>query len=306
MVEDIKYIDAVEVIKGGNNNAAFNADKALIMQMMEWAWQHPRNIKKVLNNCTTIITMNDEVAKSCTYNLPKGDGIIGPSVHLARIIAKQMGNMRCESRVLNVEERQVVSEALCFDLETNFAVKAEVRRSIWGIKGRYKDDMIITTGAAASAVAFRNAVFGVIDAEIVNNLHSIAKRKVTGDLSTEEKLVSRRTQIVNGFKAIYQPFGLTENEIAASVKKKLIVHIGEDEVLKLIGYENSLKKGLATFEEIFRPTPDKPTPPPDKSLERVETLMNAAKTRKDLEKFKAQVSTPELSILYDELWTKLK
>lgn len=303
--EDIKYVDAMEITKG-NGNAVYNQDKALITQMMEWAWTHPRNLKKVINNCTTIVTMDAVVAESCTYNLPKGDGVVGPSVQLARIIARQMGNMRVEQRVLAVEDRSVICEGMCFDLETNYAVKTEVRRSIMGRKGRYSDDLITLTGAAGAAIAFRNAVFNVIDPEIVNKIHSAAKRKVTGDLTTEDKLVARRTSIVNGFKTTYQQFGLTEEEIAKSVKKKLIEHIDADDILRLIGYENALKQGATTFEEVFRTYNAPPAPPPDKSIERIDILLKGAKTRKDLEKLKAGIVTPELSNLYDELWSKLK
>lgn len=303
--EDVKYVDAVEVVKG-NGNAVFNHDKALITQMMEWAWSHPRNLKKVIANCTAIVTMDVDTAAACTYNLPKGDGVIGPSVHLARIIARQMGNMRVEQRVLAIEERQVICEAMCFDLETNFAVKTEVRRSIWGKRGRYSEDMIVTTGAAGTAIAFRNSVFAVVDPDIVKKIHDISKKRVTGDLSDETKLVAKRTLVINGFKTAYQQYGLTEEEICRAVKRKLVDHINADDVLKLIGYENALKSGDASFEDIFRPAPLVHNPPPDKSVERMETLLKAAKTRKDLEKLKPQVTGPELSILYDEMWNTLK
>lgn len=299
--DDVQYVDAVQVIK---DNAVFQQDKALITQMMEWAWNHPRNLKKVLNTCKTIVTMNVEVASSCTYNLPKGDGVIGPSVQLARIIARSMGNMRCEQRVVAVEDRQVICAAMCFDLETNYAVKTEIRRSIWGRKGRYSDDLITLTGSAGAAIAFRNAVFQVVDPAVVDEIHSSAKRKVTGDLTTEDKLIVRRTVIVNAFKSSY---GLTDEQIAKSVKKKLIEHITADDVLKLIGYENAIKTGMASFEEIFLSIEVKPTAPPDKSIERLETMIKAAKTRKDLEKLKDEIKGDvTLSQVYDDAWKILK
>lgn len=298
--EDVQYVDAVQVIK---ENAVFQQDKALITQMMEWAWSHPRNLKKVIHNCMTIVTMDVEVASSCTYNLPKGDGVIGPSVQLARIIARAMGNMRCEQRVVAVEDRQVICAAMCFDLETNYAVKTEIRRSIWGRKGRYSDDLITLTGAAGAAIAFRNAVFNVVDPEVVKKIHESAKRKVTGDLTTEDKLIARRTAVVNGFKTSY---GLTDEQIAKSVKKKLIEHITADDVLKLIGYENAIKAGMASFEEIFLSVEVKPVIIPDKSEERLSTMIKAAKTRKDLEKLKSEVKSNDMSILFDEVWKNLK
>lgn len=301
MSDEIEYLDVVQIVK---ENALFQQDKAMITQMMEWAWSHPRNLKKVLNNCISIVTMDAEVAAACTYNLPKGDGIVGPSVYLAKIIARQMGNMRCEQRVVSIEDRQVISAAMCFDLETNFAIKTEVRRSIWGRKGRYSDDLITLTGAAGASIALRNAVFAVVDPTLVNKIHTSAKRKITGDLSTEEKLIGRRTTIVNGFKTMY---GLLDEEIARSVKKKLVEHIDADDVLKLIGYENAIKSGMASFEEIFRPVPEqRPPAPADKSEERMKILIGAAGNRVDLKKLDKDITTNELRMMYDEKWKILK
>lgn len=304
--EDVKYIDSVEVIK---DNAIFQQDKAMIHQMMDWAWSHPRNITKVKNNCIAMVTMDLEVASECTYSLPKGNGIVGPSIVLAKLIARQMGNMRCEQRVVSIEEKQVISSAMCFDMETNFAVKTEVRRSIWSPKkGRYTDDMITLTGAAGASIAFRNAVFSVIDPSLVKVIHNAAKKKVTGDLSTEEKLIGKRTTVVNGFKTLYQSYGLTDEEISRSVKKKLIEHITADDIIVLIGYENSLKTGISSFDEIFRPTifETKPVPPADKSEERLKVMILAAKTRKDLEKIKSEVKSVEMSLIFDVAWKELK
>lgn len=50
----------------------------------------------------------------------------------------------------------------------------------------------------------------------------------------------------------------------------------------------------------------KPTPPQDKTDERLDLLMKQCKTRSELKKFEKELSTPEDRTKYDELFKKLK
>ena len=63
--------------------------------------------------------MNQETAQSCSYALPRGGKpITGPSVHLAKIIVSNWGNMRTEAKVVQITDKQVISRGTCWDLET--------------------------------------------------------------------------------------------------------------------------------------------------------------------------------------------
>ncbi|MQY76222.1 MAG: hypothetical protein GH155_01165, partial [Spirochaeta sp.] len=123
-----------------------------------------------MDNSVVTVTMSDATARSCGYELPRGGKKIkGPSVHLASILAQNYGNMRVEARVSEVSDKYVSAESVAHDLETNFAVKVEVRRKILDRYGkRYNEDMIQTTGLAAAAVAYRNAVLRVIPRAITD------------------------------------------------------------------------------------------------------------------------------------------
>lgn len=112
------------------------AERANIDIQVSTAKQYPRSISRCANNAVAIATMDKETAQSCGYALPRGGKpITGPSVHLAKIIAQQYGNLRAEAKVVEITDRQVVSRGTAWDLENNYAVSFEVRRSIVGKGG---------------------------------------------------------------------------------------------------------------------------------------------------------------------------
>ena len=219
------------------------------------AKRFPRNLTRVLQNSIAIVTMDVETAQTCNYTLPRaGSKISGESVHLARIIVQQYGNLRVESRVINSDAKQVHAEAVCFDLETNVAVKSTTSKSILTKAGkRYSEDMIVTTGKAAAAIAYRNAVFSVVPKAIVSKVYKAAMQVITGDISNETKLIKTRTSALKFFK---EEYGVEEKEILFSLGLNTVNQIKSDQIVILRGMMTSLKDGEFTVDEMFsRPDP---------------------------------------------------
>jgi hypothetical protein len=214
------------------------------------AKRYPRDLTRVINNSIAIVTMDKDTAETCNYSLPRGGKkLTGASVHLARIIVQQYGNLRVESRVTHADKKQVYAEAVCFDLESNVAVKATTSKSIIYSKGgRYNDDMIVVTGKAAAAIAYRNAVFSVIPKAIIDKVYNAAMREITGDLSTEEKLIKRRKAALDAFNSEY---GVTEEEILKYLGLNTINQIKKDEIVTMLGMFNALKDGEYTVDNMF-------------------------------------------------------
>lgn len=213
------------------------------------AKRYPRDLTRIKNNCVAIVTMDKETAESCRYALPRGGKTIsGPSVHLARIIAQQYGNIRVDARMKQITDRQVVSEAVCFDLETNYACKIEVRKSIIGKNGRQNDDMITVTGNASNAVAFRNAVLNVIPKGIINAVYNAAIQVITGDLSDETKLIKSRNAAVQYFKDTYS---VTEQQLLKAMGLNSVNQIKSEQIADMKGMIQSLKDGESTVSEMF-------------------------------------------------------
>ena len=194
--------------------------------------------------------VDSQVATAKRY--PRGGKpITGPSVHLAKIIVSNWGNMRTEAKVVQITDKQVISRGTCWDLETNVASAFEVRRSIIGKNGqRFSDDMITVTGNAANSIAYRNAVFAVIPKAITDRVYYAAQKFITGDLSDSDKLLKVRTGVLNNFKNNY---GITEEEVVKMCGKQTANQIGADEISMLMGTIQALKDGDTTVDELMKP-----------------------------------------------------
>lgn len=230
----------------------YEQEKALIDVQVATARAFPRNIRRATENSISVATMDKETAASCNYALPRaGKNITGPSVHLANIILQQWGNLRVDSRVIGNDGKHVTSESICHDLETNVAVRVQVKRKITNAQGKtFNEDMITVTGNAANAIAKRNAVFSVVPKSVVNKVYQAAIGLLTGDISDATKLIARRVQVVDGLK---QAFSVTEAEILKSIGKSSLDHIGAEEIVTLIGFGQAIKDGDTTADSVFRP-----------------------------------------------------
>lgn len=227
-------------------------ERANVDSQVATAKRYPRDIRRSIDNSVVIATMNQETAQSCSYALPRGGKpITGPSVHLAKIIVSNWGNMRTEAKVVQITDKQVISRGTCWDLETNVASAFEVRRSIIGKNGqRFSDDMITVTGNAANSIAYRNAVFAVIPKAITDRVYYAAQKFITGDLSDSDKLLKVRTGVLNNFKNNY---GITEEEVVKMCGKQTVNQIGADEISMLMGTIQALKDGDITVDELMKP-----------------------------------------------------
>jgi len=225
-------------------------ERANVDVQVSTAKRYPRDMRRSVNNSIVMATMNEEVARSCGYALPRGGKTVtGPSVHLAKIIVSNWGNMRTEAKVVQITDKQVISRGTAWDLENNVASAFEVRRSIVDKYGkRYSDDMITVTGNAANAIAYRNAVFAVIPKSITDRIYRAAQQFITGDLSDNDVLLKKRTKIFADFKNTY---GIDENTVVKICGKNTDQQIGADEIALLVGLLQSLKDGDTTVDEVL-------------------------------------------------------
>lgn len=244
-----------EVLQVNQDQSIIQVDaieRANVDSQVATAKQYPRDLTRCINNSIVMATMDYETAQSCGYALPRGGKpITGPSVHLAKLLVSNYGNIRAEAKISKITDKRVISRGTCWDLENNVATAFEVGRSIVGKNGkRFSDDMITVTGNAASSIAYRNAVFSVIPKAITNKVYQAAQHFITGDLSDEEKLVARRKKCIDFFKDEY---GVTEQEVVMLCGKQTINQIKADQIALLLGITQSLKDGDTTIEELMKP-----------------------------------------------------
>lgn len=215
------------------------------------AKKYPRNKKAFLENAMFDATHSEQAAIKCGYTLPRGDKKIqGASVHLARILAQNYGNMRVAAKGLSISDTYVTAEAVCMDLETNVAVRVETRQKILDKYGkRFNDDMINITMLACIAKAERNAILHVIPASYTDEVYMAAQKKLIGDVKKDPKTMeATRTKAIKSFA---EKYGVTEEMILTYFGKKSIDQLDAEDVVSLRGLFQALKDGDATVEGTF-------------------------------------------------------
>lgn len=180
------------------------------------AAKRPRNVKAFYQSAVSIATLTPEVAESCTYRLPPRDGktIIGKSVRLAEIVANAWGRLWTEVRCVEVGHAHVTVSAKAIDMETLTGCQVEVRRPILTSKGkRYSESMISQTVNAATSIAYRNAIFRIVPAALVDPIWQAAQQVASGD---QRSIESRRVAALDWFakkgahaKEVYTALGVT-------------------------------------------------------------------------------------------------
>lgn len=238
----ITQVDSIEVIEA--------KEKASYDVQVSTAKRYPRDITRATNNSIAIATMSKEVAESCGYALPRGGKpVTGPSIHLAKIIAQNWGNLRIEAKIVDTTQTQIVSQAVCWDLENNIAIKVEVRRKITNKDGkRFNEDMITMTGNAANSIALRNAVFAVVPEQVTSAAYEASRNMLAGNLSSEENLIKSRKEALKYF---HDTHGVTEEEILKAIGVGHTNGIKRDQIILLGRMKQSLLDGDSNVEEMF-------------------------------------------------------
>lgn len=273
-IEDYK----VEQLPNAENYIQLDSfDKANVDAQVSTAKRYPRNISRAVDNSIALATLDNETAQSMGYTLPRGGKpITGPSVHLAKLVVSNWGNMRTEAKVVSVTDKEVISRGTAWDLENNNASAFEVRRKITGKDGRrFNEDMITVTGNAANSIAYRNAVFAVVPEGIVDKIYKAAQKQITGDLSDEDKLIKRRA---NAIKFFYDEYAITEDEVLKLCGKQTVKQIKADEIALLIGIMQSLKDGDTTVDELMKSIRK------DESNDRLTKMAMEAEIKEDIKK----------------------
>lgn len=245
--------EEVQIINSGQGLEVFEAqERASIDIQISTAKKYPRDIMRVLKNSITIVSMSEETAKICRYSKPiQGqETVSGPSVHMARILAQQYGNIRVVKRIKQITDKTVIAEAVAFDLETNYAVCVEARRSIFSVKNnrRFSETTIETNAMAIMAIAERNAILQVIPRSISDEVYKAAYQKANGDLSDEQKILVAREKAMKYFK---EKHDATEPEILHALGLRNVNQINAEKVAELRGFIQSLKDGEIDPDQLF-------------------------------------------------------
>lgn len=254
-----------------DNSALQLITRAEIDSQIATAKAFPRSLKQSMDRALSMATVNEEVAASCTYAVPRsGKTIEGASVRLAEIVCSTFGNLRAGARVIANDGKTVTAQGICHDLESNYSVTVEVKKKITDRNGKpFSDDMQVVTGNAACAIAYRNAVYKVIPAAIIDDIWEKTKEVARGKAET---LVKRRDKAVEYFRSQ----GVKDEQICTVLQIKKIEDIDLDKLQTLRGILTSVKNGEATLKDLFEPENNQPDPEQIKKQTIIELIKTAA------------------------------
>lgn len=230
------------------DHAALGAvERAGIDMQISTAKAYPRSVDKALKLAQSLACLDAKTAAGMFYTIKRsGKKIMGPSTRLAEIVASCWGNLRIDAGVESADATHITAVATCFDLETNVAVRIRTQRRITTSEGkRYNDDMIVTTGNAATSIALRNSVFRVVPRVFVDRLDQMARVASTGKGTLEEKRAGAKKHFAN--------LGVTDAELLAFVGVRGWDDVSLEQVIELQGAATAIKDQVSTVDELFRP-----------------------------------------------------
>jgi hypothetical protein len=236
----------------------------VIRASCEMALLNPRDERqaglRVLQSMT-----RPRVADGATYQFKRGGKpIIGPSVKLAREIARCWGNIQHGHKVISEDDESIHIEGWAWDLEANSRTSKEAKfkkliqrkrgnQTIWETPDERDLNELILRRAA---LLQRNALLELFPTDLVDECLDAAANTLSGE--SQRQIEDDPKEIVRKTIALFDAIGISEEQLKAfggpwSHKK----------VAELRGVYNSIQDGHTTQDEHFPSADDsKDTPWP--------------------------------------------
>jgi hypothetical protein len=204
---------------------------------------------RIMQSCKRV-----SLAKIANYSYPRGDTqVSGPSIHLAKAIAKAWGNI--DSGIIELSQQNGSSEILtyCWDLETNvqekkqFAVKHVRYSKTNGIVKLTDPRDIYEVAANNGARRLRACILGIIPNDIVEAAVKECRKTLAGDNS--EPITDKIRRCVAQFSELSVSQEMIEKRLDHKIEATT-----REELIDLGEIFNALKDKIGKVEDYF----DKP------------------------------------------------
>lgn len=257
-MEDVKVTE----VKASPENIGLVLRSEIDMQIAT-AKAYPRSITQFYNRLESMATISPDVAEKCGFALPRREWdnatgqyiqkiISGPSIRMAEMAVSAYQNVRVGGRIASNDGRQIITQGICHDLETNVCITTDVVRSILTSKGKtYTADMQAVTANAGISIAMRNAIFRVLPRPMIDSIFEKTKLVALG---TAETLVKRRDAAITYFKNL----GVKEADICRVLMVKSVNDIDLEKLYLLRSMANALNNEGASITDIFPPEVKEP------------------------------------------------
>ncbi len=216
----------------------------------------------ITNSCKRL-----SFAESALYVLPRGGKkIVGPSIHMAKMLAQKWGNIQYGVRELNTNEDETEVETYCWDMESNVRISRtmKIRHEMKANKVIKKlidpADISMHVGAH-SARKLRNCILDTIPEDIVQAAKDIVT--LTLEKGYGEDIKTR----INKMLVAFQEYGVNREQIEEKIGHKIEATI-PTELVNLQQLYVSLRDGMIKREEAF----NFENPAQDKEKDKAEEL----------------------------------
>lgn len=237
----------------GVMTATANArETAEIQSMMVIAKNFPRDERRVLD-----LILNDcqrpSLAQKALYQYSRGGSdISGPSIHLAKAIAKRWGNMKSGIVELEQKNGESICEAYALDLESNYKESKifsvphirSTKRGTYRLEDpRDIYELVANNGSRRE----RACILSVIPGDIVDEAVEQCTRTLMANADVSPENIKKMCEMFFG------EFGVTREQIEKRIQRR-IDSITPAQMVNLRSIYNSLKDGMSNPGDWFETT----------------------------------------------------
>ena len=191
------------------------------------------------------------LAEKAMYEYPRGGAMVtGPSIHLAKAMARSWGNLLSGFKVLEQSAKESTVMAYCWDLETNYTEEKvffvpHIRETKKGAKPLTDPRDIYEMVANQAARRERACILSVIPGDVVDA--AIVQCNATLAGNSKIPLVDTIRAMV---KAFQEDYGITAEMLEKYIgcKKEAF---SQQSVIRLRNVYNTLRDGSASVEQYF-------------------------------------------------------
>ena len=201
---------------------------------------------RILQDC-----QRTSLAEKAMYEYPRGGQVItGPSIHLARTLARGWGNVDAGFKVLEQTAKESTVMAYCWDLETNYRetkvfTVQHIRETKKGAHPLTDSRDIYEMVANQAARRERACILSVIPGDVVDA--AVGQCNVTLSGNAKMPLVDMVRHLVKNFQ---EQYGVTVEMLEAYIgcKKEAF---SQQSVIRLKNVYNTIRDGSASVEQYF-------------------------------------------------------
>lgn len=224
---------------------------------------------RILRDC-----QRTSLAEKAMYEFPRGGQVVtGPSVHLAKTLARGWGNIDSGFKVLEQTAKESTVMAYCWDLETNYRetkvfTVPHIRETKKGAYPLTDPRDIYEMVANQAARRERSCILSVIPGDVVDAAVGQCNATLSG--KSRMPLVDMVRALVKNFQ---EQYGVTAEMLETYIgcKKEAF---SQQSVVRLKNVYNTLRDGSANVEQYFDMS--QVSPADEKPEESQDTPQNAA------------------------------